>query len=136
MKEKLVKFIKKNSLSFSGTGSDLNGSCTVICGYADHIGANIKSVKEAIEKTEVQVGLSIDQNDEINKVYEFASTYNYGKWWNSPEAIAQNEVKRTKSSERENVPLLDGVNFLMKLILRVICQRDILWQLCLQKDML
>ena len=31
---KIQKFIKDNGLDFSGSGSDLNGACVILAGYA------------------------------------------------------------------------------------------------------
>ena len=87
MKETLVKFITDNELNFNSSGSGLNGAYTVLCGYADHLGASKKAVKEAVVSS---AGLGTyfpsDHQTELNKVYSFASTYNYGKYWASDEA--------------------------------------------------
>lgn len=87
MKDKILKFIKENELTFTGRGSGLNSSCTIICGYADYVGANQKVVEEAIKEHLGESRTSSDLRRELNKVYNFAATYNYGKWWTSEEAI-------------------------------------------------
>jgi hypothetical protein len=85
--QKLVKFMNDNEINFEVlVGSELNGPCTVISGYADYIDATKHDVKAAIkEKTGVK-RLNTALIGELNKVYAFASTYNYGRWWHSEEA--------------------------------------------------
>jgi hypothetical protein len=85
---KLKKFIKDNSLSFTGTGSDLNGNCTIIAGYADFLGETddiniIKAIKEDFP------GISITILNEISRVFDFAYTYNYGNFWKTEAAKKQ-----------------------------------------------
>ena len=87
MKEKILKFIEENELIFSGRGSGLNSSCTIICGYADHVGASKKVVEEAIKQHLSISRTPTDLTIELDNVYNFAATYNYGKWWTSKEAI-------------------------------------------------
>lgn len=89
MEEKLIKFIKENSLSFIGEGSGLNGQCVIISGYASYIGVQkpliiINAIKEVFREVP-----SKEVKDEIKRVFDFALTYNYGKWWLSDEAKAQ-----------------------------------------------
>jgi hypothetical protein len=85
MVEKLKKFILENKLAFEGTGSGLNSPCTILCGYADYIGASVVDVKNALRSDE-GAGLSREIRNEIHRVYGFASTYNYGSWWERPQA--------------------------------------------------
>jgi riboflavin synthase len=86
MKETIEKFIRENELNFNSSGSGLNGAYTVVCGYADHVGASKKSVKEAVIACTGVTALGPESKKELDKVYNFASTYNYGKWWTSLEA--------------------------------------------------
>ena len=86
MKDKLIKFIKENKLVFSEFDSGLNGACTVLAGYADFVRANKKVVRESIKEAGSYSHLPIRVEKEINRVYDFASTYNYGNWWKRDEA--------------------------------------------------
>ena len=85
--DRLKKFIVDNGLTFTGTGSGLNGNCTIISGYTDFLGGFtaediIKAVQAATGGSEVSAPAAL----EIKRVYDFAFTYNYGNWWKLPEA--------------------------------------------------
>lgn len=85
--KKLVKFIKENGLKFDGIGSALNSDCTIIGGFADHCGiTNSGDIKSAVISALGKDGLSIEAANEINRVFDFAYTYNYGNWWKNSEA--------------------------------------------------
>jgi len=86
MKEKLEKFIRENQLNFNSYGSSLNGAYTVLCGYADHVGASKKAVKEAVQACTGVEQLPQESKKELDKVYKFTTTFNYGKWWTREEA--------------------------------------------------
>jgi hypothetical protein len=84
MKEQLVKFIQENDLEFPNSGSGLNGACTVICGYADHLGAKRVDVERAIlvaRDIPGEVALPSSVYKEVKRVHDFAKTYQYSKWW-------------------------------------------------------
>ena len=86
MKDKLVTFMSENDIDFQiATGSELNGACTVISGYADHIDASQEDILAAI-KEHTGEKASMETRRELARVFNFATTYNYGKWWNSTEA--------------------------------------------------
>lgn len=85
--EKLVKFIKENGLKFNGTGSALNSDCVIIAGFADHCGITSSgviesAVKSALSKSRITKSVA----KEIDRVFDFAYTYNYGNWWKNSEA--------------------------------------------------
>lgn len=86
MKEKIEKFIRENELNFNSSGSSLNGAYTVVCGFADYVGASKKAVKEAVLACTGVETLPTESNKELEKIYKFTTTYNYGKWWLKPEA--------------------------------------------------
>lgn len=76
MKE-LTKFIKDNKLTFAaGSGGDNN--ILALCGYATYIGASVEDCIIAANNE--------DCNDEIKRIHEYASTHNYAKFWEYPEA--------------------------------------------------
>lgn len=78
---KIQKFIKDNGLDFSGSGSDLNGNCVSVSGYALYLGLTYEKLKE--EMTEEQLE---DSSDELERVFNFAEDHNYGAWWTSDDA--------------------------------------------------
>ena len=86
MKDKLEKFIRENELNFNSSGSALNGAYTVLCGFADHVGASKKAVRDAVKATTGVETLPVNSKKELDKIYKFTTTYNYGKWWQKPEA--------------------------------------------------
>lgn len=84
MKDKLVKFIEENGLEFPNSGSGLNGACTVLCGFADHLGTTRTDVEQAIliaRDVPGEVALPSTVYKEVKRVHDFAKTYQYGKWW-------------------------------------------------------
>lgn len=88
MKEKIKKFIENNypEVDFDGgVNSELNSVFTVLSGYADFIGASVNDILDAINEE----GLFHDLEEELFRVYDFAKTYQYGKWWNEEEAKKQ-----------------------------------------------
>jgi hypothetical protein len=85
MNEKIEKFIRENELNFNSSGSSLNGAYTIVCGYADHVGASKKAVKEGVQAC-IGTALSTESKKELDKIYKFTTTFNYGKWWQKPEA--------------------------------------------------
>ena len=86
MKEKLEKFIRENELNFNTSGSGLNGSYTIVCGFADHVGASKRAVADAVKACIGVETLTTESIKELDKTYKFTTTYNYGKWWLKPEA--------------------------------------------------
>lgn len=88
--EKVVTFIKNNSLLFGGAGSGLNSDCTVISGYALYIGINdpnelLKGIRKGLDRNR----LTDVVNTELRRVFNFAKDYNYGNWWNTPRAQSE-----------------------------------------------
>lgn len=79
---KIEKFINDNGLDFSGSGSDLNGNCVILAGYACYLG--IEDVTEVIES--ITGLLDWTATDELKKVFDYAYNNNYGEWWNTSDA--------------------------------------------------
>lgn len=83
MKGKLIEFMVDNKLNFNGSGSGLNSSCTIISGYALHIGANVGEIKEAITETFPKAN---NYQKELERVFDFANRSNYQDFWKKDEA--------------------------------------------------
>lgn len=83
---KIQKFIEENELDFSGSGSDLNGNCVSLAGYALHRGLSFEDLK--ILMTPEQRS-NLDAITELERVFNFAESHNYGDWWKTPEAKEQ-----------------------------------------------
>lgn len=84
MEEKLKQFIKDNNLEF--TEGRRNFDSVVLSGYALYLDANSEQLKNAIE---IVLGEEIwDDNleDELDRVFDYAKSNNYGKWWEKEEA--------------------------------------------------
>lgn len=80
--EKLKKFIKDNNLEFnSGSGGDVN--ILALCGYACYIGASEHDCINAVGSEDISI------NTEITRVFDYASTHNYAKFWETDKAKKQ-----------------------------------------------
>lgn len=81
---KIRKFIKDNKLSFKGTGSSLNGNCTILAGFVcyDVEGINYELGKGIIRK----LGLSKEATEELLRVYKYAFNAGYENFWETAEA--------------------------------------------------
>lgn len=85
--EKIVKFIKENNLDLRAiAGSDLNSACTILAGYALHLGIDeVDTLNEYVEEA-LDCSTSYYYDKEMNKVFEYAYNNNYGAWWKTPQA--------------------------------------------------
>jgi hypothetical protein len=86
--EKIEKFIENNSLDFSGTGSDLNGNCVILAGYACYIGVNnTREFEDILDIFDLR-GDIIDSDawDKLKDVFNYAHDNNYGEWWTKESA--------------------------------------------------
>jgi hypothetical protein len=80
--EKLEKFIKDNNLEFnSGSGGDSN--ILALCGYACYIEATSDDCLTAVASND------IDVDNEIVRVFDYANSHYYGRWWSTPDAKKQ-----------------------------------------------
>lgn len=80
---KIQKFIKSNKLDFTGSGSDLNGACVVLAGYALYLyddDDDFDRLKEDIEANKVY-SLSHEAEVELERVFDYAYQNNYFMWW-------------------------------------------------------
>lgn len=84
MSTKLVNFINDNGLNFSDSGSGLNSDCTIISGYALHLGiTSPRTIVKAIKKANPSARKF---TAELKRVFEYAEENNYGYWWDSDAA--------------------------------------------------
>lgn len=78
---KIEQFIKDNDLDFSGSGSDLNGNCVVLAGYALYLEIyNYNDLLDKLNKTEIY------DDTELERVFNYTYNENYGDWWHTEEA--------------------------------------------------
>ena len=79
MVEQLKNFIKDNNLKFTeGSGGDIN--ILGICGYSVYKEASLEECLKAINTTNEKI------KAEVTRVYNYAKTNNYGKWWKTENA--------------------------------------------------
>ena len=86
--KKIENFIRDNKLSFDEEGtSSLNSDCVIISGFADFLGeGSVDNIKKALQKVRKGKELSTNLCIELERVFDFAYTYDYGSWWKKPEA--------------------------------------------------
>ena len=68
----IKKFIEDNNLDFTGSGSELNGNCVILAGYALHKGLIWEDLEDIIN-TE----FSSEASHEFDRVFTFAENKNY-----------------------------------------------------------
>lgn len=82
MEQQIKDFIENNNLTFE-PGRRNSDSC-ILSGYALHLGMkNANKLESLIEK---YCENSEDFQEEFNRVYNYASQNNYGKFWTTEEA--------------------------------------------------
>lgn len=88
---KLQQFIVDNNIDLSGTGSELNGNCVILAGFALHLNENTHDFEQVVEDIEEgeHFTLSNEAKVELERVFDFAYVKNYFKFWQSPEAKEQ-----------------------------------------------
>ena len=86
--KELVNFIIENNLNFNGSGSNLNGMCVVLSGYALYRGyTTTEFLKEAVN--EVFPKAVGNYEKELERVFTYADNNLYGKYWTTEEAKLQ-----------------------------------------------
>ena len=93
--KKVKKFIEDNKLDFSGRGSELNGNCTTLAGFICYIldASELDSsdgqelINDLYNITDL--GFSIDANEELLRVFDFAYESSYEKFWKTTSAKKQ-----------------------------------------------
>lgn len=81
---KIERFIEDNNIDFSGTGSDFNSSCCIVCGYGCYLGLTFEDFKDQIEN--LVDNLSTDNILELERVWDYAEYHDYAHYWNTKEA--------------------------------------------------
>lgn len=76
------EFIENNGLDFSGSGSDLNGNCTILAGFICYM---VKSLEEGYAIIE-NLTISSEATEELIRVFEYAYYNDYGVFWKTPKA--------------------------------------------------
>lgn len=93
--EKLIDFIKKNDLSFTGGTSAINSTCTILSGYAVYLEiSNVEDVKKAIRKALNIRRINKMMTKELDRVFKFAYENNYGWFWNQRDAERQYKFQK------------------------------------------
>lgn len=88
---RIQQFIKDNNIDLTGTGSDLNGQCVIVAGFALYDSndvANFSKLVDDIEENEI-FKLSIEAETELKRVYDYAYSNNYFEFWNTEDAKNQ-----------------------------------------------
>ena len=87
--EIVKKFIEDNKLDLSGSGSELNGNCVILAGFICYViesdGLGWKEGNELIS----ELDLNYDAEVELTRVFDFAWTNSYEKFWKTPAAKEQ-----------------------------------------------
>ena len=87
--EIVKKFIEDNKLDLSGSGSELNGNCVILAGFICYViefdGLVWKEGNELISKLDLNFYAEV----ELIRVFDFAWTNSYEKYWKTPAAKEQ-----------------------------------------------
>lgn len=79
---KIEKFIKDNDLSFDSEGSGLNSNCTILSGFALHLGLPLDELSDLLRNSVIPPTAW----DEFERVYNYAEANNYGVYWSGADA--------------------------------------------------
>lgn len=82
------KFIEDNKLDFSGRGSELNGNCTTLAGFICYVldeDPDFNSYGDG-ESIIDELGISSEAEEELRRVFDYAYTNCYEKFWETPAA--------------------------------------------------
>ena len=80
------KFIDNNKLDFSGSGSDLNGTCVILAGYICYLVDEDDLDRGNGEDIINVLSIPTDAKKELLRVFEFAYYGNYDKFWKTQQA--------------------------------------------------
>ena len=93
--ERVKKFIKDNNLDLSGEDSELNGNCVIVAGFIDFLVEQDEDTQFAGDPFDdgIQIirslDLSVEAENELERVFDFAYMNNYFEFWDTPEAKEQ-----------------------------------------------
>ncbi|MCK9429280.1 MAG: hypothetical protein M0R17_04700 [Candidatus Omnitrophica bacterium] len=79
----IEKFINDNKLDFTGSGSDLNGNCVILAGYACYLGLSWDQLNDLMQ---ISAYTSSSSESELERVFKYAEENNYGEYWKTPTA--------------------------------------------------
>jgi hypothetical protein len=82
---KIEKFINDNKLDFSGSGSDLNGNCVILAGYACYLELNETDFFELFYTT-LTPSYNVEVENELKRLLKYAYNKNYDQYWYTSEA--------------------------------------------------
>jgi hypothetical protein len=74
----IKKFIEDNDLDFTGSGSELNGNCVILAGFALYKGFDENELVDTVIAEEKH---TMDALVELRRVFKFAKKNNYSKAW-------------------------------------------------------
>ena len=74
------QFIEDNNLDFTDSGSSLNSNCVILAGYACVLGLEWSELIDFLED------IPIEDIGELERVFNYARSHNYGAFWETEEA--------------------------------------------------
>jgi hypothetical protein len=88
---KIQQFIVDNNIDLSGTGSELNGNCVILAGFALHLNGDSNDFYHVVRDIDEgnKFTLSLTASRELERVFDYAYSNNYYKFWDTPEAKEQ-----------------------------------------------
>lgn len=88
--DKLLQFITDNNLEFNQdikANSGLNGACTILSGYALHLGADVDTTINAAKRSFIKIPSTFYTLErELKSVYSYSKSSRYGDFWKNPKA--------------------------------------------------
>ena len=88
---KIQQFIIDNKIDLSGTGSELNGNCVILAGLALHLNGDANDFPQVVKDIEEDGKFTLNSTaaGELERVFDYAYSNNYYKFWDKPEAKEQ-----------------------------------------------
>ena len=86
--KKVKKFIEDNKLDFSSSGSELNGNCTTLAGFICYVLDEDPDFNSNADGHDIidELDFSVDANEELRRVFDYAYNSCYEKFWKTPAA--------------------------------------------------
>ncbi len=78
----LEQFIKDNNIDLTQTGSNLNGQCVVLSGFALYLGMDFNDVDNVVKEMFPEASYF----DELERVFNYADSHNYSSYWKTDQA--------------------------------------------------
>lgn len=91
MVKTVEKFIEDNKLDFSGSGSELNGNCVTLAGFICYVLDSDPKLNTTTTGIDIidELDIDADANLELNRVFAFAWSNSYERFWKTSAAEAQ-----------------------------------------------